>query len=39
VLPSAIRDESDLVDGIAREITWCAEQIGGTGGVHQKEGA
>jgi len=39
VLPSAIRDESDLVDGIAREITWCTEQIGGTGGVHQKEGA
>jgi hypothetical protein len=39
VLPSAIRDESDLVDGIAREITWCTEQTGGTGGVHQKEGA
>jgi hypothetical protein len=35
VLPSAICDESDLVDGIAREITWCAGQIGGTGGVCQ----
>ena len=37
VLPSTIRDESDLVDGIGREITWCAEQTSGTGGVFQEE--
>ena len=39
VLPSAIREEPELIDGIAREITWCAEQIGGTGGVCHGEDA
>ena len=37
VLPSTIRDESDLVDGISKEITWCAEQTSSTGGVFQEE--